>query len=760
LPEPGHKKSLARWRSLHHYALVALSLCCGLALAQGPARQVTPALENTSKSLHIRKVPHAGMKVDGRLDEPVWSQITPVRDFVQLEPDLGTPVSEKTEAMVFYDDENLYIGFRCFDRQPHKIIAKYGPHDSSFDGSDAVRVLLDPFHDRRTGFVFLVNPLGIQADATINEEVRSGDDLLDLTWDAIWYSAAAIEDWGWSAEIQIPFRSIRVSSKDAQTWGFNFGRGIFRKNERAYWQPVTRYDGQMKPSKAGLLSIIENIQSGKNLELIPYFSDRYRFHAPFNAYNGDIANAGLDVRYGVTPNLTANFAVNPDFADTEADQFSTTLSRFEVFFPEKRKFFTEGADYYSTPLSLFFSRRIGARLPNGEPQRILEGGKLTGKTGPWTLGFLQALTQRTAFLDPDTGAEAVAPAAWFGVARVQRNIFKKSAIGFIYSTRRQPPGDIGSTESAYGMDLQVLKGEHINWTSQAFANTNDLNPGFTDQNLGWQSNYTYDSEKYTFTALGKYLGDRVDLSQLGFEPEIGRYSGDLDFVYKPFINRWGIRQVFIEPNYDQATGVGGELEDSGADLFVRAQLKNFWTVRVGYSYDRIRFNDFTPQFGLLSTTRIYQNPKWRFEVGSNQNRPVFFDLLYTSGKTVQFDERFHAFERRFDLTATARLGRRLRTDLTAVDIDEQIAGGPHFQTRHFLISRVNYQFTQKFWTRVLAQYADDRRSSDLNVNSLVAYDFTARSAFYVGLNRQRNSPRQPFDLGNEVFVKLSYLFEY
>ena len=232
-----------------------------------PAAAQTPAVQTTAIA-HLR----AAIRVDGRLDEPVWSQLAPITHFVQTQPSEGAPASEKTEAFLFYDDENLYFGFKCYDSEPHKIVARYDTHDAR-TWSDSINIFLDPFGDRRTGYFFSVNARGVQYDALMKEGQP-----FDGTWDGIWQSAARLEDWGWSAEVAIPFKSIRF--RPGQTWGLNLGRDIVRKNENDNWQIVTRFDGFMRPSKAGLLTGIENVKSGRNLELIPYFSARTRRSAP------------------------------------------------------------------------------------------------------------------------------------------------------------------------------------------------------------------------------------------------------------------------------------------------------------------------------------------------------------------------------------------------------------------------------------------------------------------------------------------------
>lgn len=717
----------------------------------------TSRSELSQRSLHIEKAQDHQIHVDGELNEPIWQALTPISDLVQTQPNLGEPVSERTEVRIFHDDRNIYFGFTCFDREPEKIVARLGAHDG-MTGSDSVNILIDTFNDRRTGYFFSINSRGIQFDALANEGRGDGFEQYDSTWDGIWYSAATLHDWGYSVEVAIPFKSIRIPDHPDQIWGLNVSRDIVRKNENAYWQPVTRYDQVMKPSKAGVISGIEGGAVGRRLELIPFVTTSYRQAPWVPQLDGWDGSGGLDARYGLTSNITATATLNPDFGDTEADEFTPTISRFEIFFPEKRKFFTEGANYFQTPMQLFFSRRIGALLPDGVPQRIIEGTKVTGQSGPWVLGALETYSQRQDFIDPLDGRQKTAPASFFGVARLQRKIFSKSAVGFISVNRLQDKGDYGEQQSTQAVDLQVLSGEHITWQSQALVNLNASNPGVDWQHTGFQSEFQYNSDRYEVEAGGRFLGEKTRFDYTGFEPEIDRWIGWSSATYKPFVNQWGMRQIFINAGYDEANGTHGELEDSGAEINLRVQFKNFWNLYLSHDYDRVRFNQLTPDRLALEPTQVYTAPRHQVELATNENRPIAFDFRFQTGKMVQFDERFYGFQKTLDLGAKVRLGGNARLEFRAIRVNESLQSRQHYQNRDYIISRLTYQFTPKLRTRILTQYFQDRYGHNFSVNSLFAYDFTARSGLFVGYNRQKRSPLDPSDIGNQFYVKLSYLF--
>ena len=744
---------------MRKFGPVALFAFCFLLTSWLAAQDGALATPGSAPMLRIRRVASPDIHLDGNLDEPVWQSIPPVTKLVQTTPVEGGEPSQRTEARFFYDENNFYLGFRCFD-DPKKVVRRLASHDG-MSGSDSMDFLIDTFHDRRTGYWFSLTAAGVQFDGTVNEASGLGGfESIDMSWDGIWHSAVAQHEWGWSAEIIIPFKSIRVSSAKTQEWGFNFGREITRNNEFDYWAPVPRFEQVMKPSRAGTLTGIEGVRVGRNLELVPFTSFAWRGQGGQPQLRGFSGNGGLDARYGLSQNLTLNLTVNPDFADTEADEFTSQISRFEIFFPEKRKFFTEGSNYFTTPLELLFTRRIGTRLPDGQPQRILEGSKITGKTGPWTIGATQAVTQSSDYIDPSTGLRGTAPGALFGVLRLQHDLFRNSAIGFTTVNRRQGAGDFGENEGSHAMDLSILSGPHLRWNSQVGVNTNDTYRGIDGQHMMAYSDFSYTSDLWDYEVGTKFLGRSTDFSFTGFEPETDRMTGWSEATWKPFINRYGIRQLFVHANFDDANGTHGEIEDSGADLQFKAQFKNFWQATAWGSYERTRFYDFTPDFQRLATMRLYRYPRWNFELDTNETRAVTLKLIYEQRKTVQYDENFFGHQKMLQASTNTRIGRHLRWDLSGVYIREYLASGIHFQNRRFLVSRWNYQFTNKLRARVLAQYAGDRHGHNIFINSLFAYDFTARSALYIGYNRQNHNLLDPSDLGNQFFVKMSYLFGF
>ncbi len=327
----------------------------------------------------------APIVIDGNLDEPQWNLAVAGGDFIQNEPRTGEPATEPTEVRLLYDHENLYIGVYCFDSAGKEgvIVTEVKRDYRPFD-NDHFSLVLDTFDDNRNGFMFGTNPGGAQREG----QVEGDGDSRNFDWDAIWYVKAKITERGWQAEFAIPFKTLRFKNLESQRWGINFARVIRRKNEQTYWSPIPRPYRLPRVSLAGGLEGLSGVQQGRNLYVKPYLS------APIVRRREDdvdfIPDAGFDIKYGVTPGLTLDLSVNTDFSQVEADTQQINLTRFSLFFPEKRDFFLENADLFlfgksgggfgaQRDLIPFFSRRIG--LSQGQIVPILGGAPPQRKSG-------------------------------------------------------------------------------------------------------------------------------------------------------------------------------------------------------------------------------------------------------------------------------------------------------------------------------------------------------------------------------------------
>jgi hypothetical protein len=392
------------------------------------------------------------IRLDGRFDEAAWAGADVAGDFVQRQPQVGEPSSERTEVRVLYDDGAIYVAARMFDPHPDSMQAPLARRDQPVTNSEWFNVVLDSYHDRRTAFRFGVNPAGLRRDV-----YHFDDGNEDSSWDAVWEVATAVDSAGWTAEFRIPLSQLRFTPPAAgaeQTWGVQFFRYISRRDEWSHWAPwLPTYAGFV--SRFGELRDIRGLRAPRRLELMPYSSARLdrqpeRDGDPFYSANDAGGSVGVDVKLGVTSGLTLTGTVNPDFGQVELDPAVVNLTAFETQFSERRPFFVEGADVfrfgqlqnfngYGSP-QFFYSRRIGRAPQRGvstsadapfvdEPEQstILAATKLSGRTvGGWTVGFMDAVTQReeARFVDADGQEHAtpVEPMTNYFIGRVRRDL--------------------------------------------------------------------------------------------------------------------------------------------------------------------------------------------------------------------------------------------------------------------------------------------------------------------------------------------------
>lgn len=415
-----------------------------------PAEIDKEALKKAQEQKAVRAFRvNSSIKLDGLLEEEVWKTHEPVTDFLQRDPVDGAPASEKTEVWVAYDESNLYVAAYCHDSEPAGVIGRLGRRDSFVD-SDWFFFAVDPYFDRRSGYLFGVNPAG-----SIVDEVLSNDVNEDESWDGIWEARVARVPDGWTLEMKIPFNQLRFPKKEKYVWGVNFQRTIKRKNERVAFAWVPKEDAAFVSRFARLVGI-ENINPGRRIELFPYSVGQAQFRPaepgnPFETGHKYLGNAGFDLKVGLKSNLNLDVTVNPDFGQVEVDPAVINLSAYETFYQEKRPFFIEGASifnnfgrggiYLNANINwpnprLFYSRRIG-RAPQGYPVHdgyvnfpdrttIIGAFKLTGRVGSgWNVGFISALTGREFATVDDLSSryqDEVEPLTYYGVLRVQKDI--------------------------------------------------------------------------------------------------------------------------------------------------------------------------------------------------------------------------------------------------------------------------------------------------------------------------------------------------
>jgi len=588
---------------------VGLLLCTfGGMCTSGWAGSIPAAQTNTSRRVEVARV-NSGITVDGVFDEPAWSSAPSIGDLVQREPRPGEPPTEKTEVRLLYDANNLYVGVICYDSEPAKVIGTQMARDASLDDDDRIQIVLDTFHDRRNAFYFATNPAGALVDGLI---IENGE--LNREWDAIWEVRTKRTSQGWTAEFAIPFKSLGFRSGQS-AWGFNFSRIIKRKIEEDRWSGARLELDFFQVSEAGEITGLEGASQGIGLDVRPFAAGRW-LHRSANGTDTVTGKPGLDAFYNLSTSLKLSATVNTDFGETEVDARQINLTRFPLFFPEKRSFFLENAGVFTfsntgTDVMPFFSRRIG--LLAGQEVPILFGAKLTGKVGRTDVGLLDVRTR-------DSSA---APAKNFFVGRVKQNILRQSYVGAIF-THGDPA--LPTSSNTFGTDLRLATARFLggskNFNFDAFGlKSNNEGVAGKDWAYGFSAEYPNDLLSLEFSWREVQQNFRP---ALGFapRPNVRRLfiGGEYDPRPKDFLN---VRQMFHEVFYTRFTRL-----DNG-----QVESWRFFTAPINWRFnsgDRAEFN-WVPTFeqlfapfeissGVILPPGEYHFTRWRLEAYSASKR--------------------------------------------------------------------------------------------------------------------------------------------
>ena len=472
------------------------------------------------------------IKLDGVLDEPAWQEAEPATDFVQMEPNQGQPATERTEVRILYDNEAVYFGVYAYDSEPNEIIINSLEQDFTRSLEDGITFYLDTFDDNLNAFVFYTNPAGAKGEQQSADEGKE----MNNAWEDVWDVKTKITTEGWLAEVKIPFRSLRFPKSEIQSWGINFQRKIRRKNEESFWSPIPRRFDGLYLSFAGNLKGIEDVHPGKNFKLKPFVVGELGQLATDDL---DVdADVGLDLKYSLTSGLTLDGTVNTDFSQVEVDVQQINLTRFNLFFPEKRDFFLENAGIFrfgqtgqrglaQGEFVPFFSRRLGLSS-EGTVVPILAGGRLTGRVGKYSLGLLNMQTR-------ESGSE---PANNFTVIRVKRNILTQSEIGALLINRQS--NQSGDYNRTFGLDSKFRLWENLRIDS-FLAGTRT--PGLDGEDLAgriwleWKTNLV--EARSGYLAIGENFN-----AEVGFVRRRDIRKSDSSFGFRPRPKNPWIRELF------------------------------------------------------------------------------------------------------------------------------------------------------------------------------------------------------------------------
>lgn len=720
--------------------------------AAGAGAQVTeratPVPQNdTLRALRLPANRVSGINVDGLLTEASWRDADPITDFRQREPAEGAAASEQTEVRIVYDGDVMYVGVMAHDRTPRNVIARILGRDKvmepeydgkpKFAGDDAIAIVFDPFHDHRNGFIFATNPNGAEFDALLTDEGRE----FNIDWRGIWSVAAKRTADGWSAEFAIPFRTLRYPA-DPGTWGFNVYRVIRRKNEEVLWRSFSRSnEGFARVSRAGHLVGLDNLPApGLNADLRPYIlggADEEHPEAGGRARSGT-GDVGLDFKSEVRPGLVLDLTYNTDFAQVEADDQQVNLTRFSLFFPEKREFFLENAGIFDfgarggfepPPYQLFFSRRIGISDSGAVP--VLGGGRLTGRVGNQTVGLLSVFT----------GDKYGEPSTAFNVLRVKRDVGGANYIGAMLVDRRAD----SAWNTAGGVDWSFWPASALN--VQGFVSKTQTK-GDGGDGAAYRLAADYQTNRFGLTTQHIVVDSGAN-AEAGFitRTDVRRSQANLRFTFRP--QRFNLRRINLIMWNDLVTNTAWRRQDYSMSYGFRPIFNSEDGFGLFYTVGR---NRITENFDLAGEVPV--------DSGDYPYRAVTLFAQTATSRLISADFNGE-LQREFGGNIT-----RLSGDLTASPgIHLTFKGGYTFSHAslpngdfdvHLVSLRASYAFTTRLSLHTLAQY--NSLSRDVSVNARLNFIFRPGSDIFIVLNEERGSDVSAWDLRNRgLRLKVTYL---
>ena len=710
----------------------------------------SPVVATGSRVLEAQEA-RGAIVVDGRLDEREWLAAPVAAGFIQSEPRTGEPATESTDVRVLYDAERLYIGAYLHDRTPDDIVVNDIRKDFNPEQQDDFEVILDTFHDRRNGYVFLTNLAGARADRQVANEGRE----INTSWDGVWTVKTRRVSDGWVVEMAIPFRTLRFDFARAESWGINFSRRIRRRNEVSFWAPVPRAYTLARVSLAGELTGIAHSGTARDLRVKPYVAGR-TVRETGGVQGRSAGDAGVDVKYGVTHGLTADLTVNPDFAQAEADEQQVNLTQFSQFFPEKREFFLENSGIFyvgdaarnnrvalaPTPdedMLLFFSRRIGLS-PDGRNVAIPAGLRLTGSALGITVGALSMRTRATG----------TAPANQYSTLRLRRNLFAGSDVGII------------------ALDREGLGVAAADWNRLVGADANFRLPGEWD----WNS-YVVGSRKpgksggqYTYRSSinheGNFLHVKAGVLEIGsgFSDDIGYFRRTdmrkyiLDFGVRPrpsWLTSVGVREMHPHVTWNYYENLRGEMTaknlHSGYTFFLSDG--GFFELSVNPNFQRIGSPFLISPSIAPIPAGSYGWTDYQLKGGTNASRPLSASYTFITGGLWSGRQRTQ------QVVVSARPTSKFGASL-GVSHTEATLSTPDARFEALLwTTRVNYSFTTNMFFDALTQY--DPRQHLFNANLRFNVIHHPLSDLFIVLNQQKITTPDAPATGFGVIVKFTQM---
>lgn len=689
------------------------------------------------------------LELDGALNEEFYAQIKPITHFVQQEPQEGQPATERTEVWILFDDRNFYVSVRCYDSAPERRVANELRRDSfNIFQNDNITISIDPLYTRRAGYFFQTNALGARREQEVQDERSNNND-----WNAIWDTRSRILPDGWSLEFAIPFSSLRYAGAGPQVWGFNVRRVVRWKNEHSMIAPIPASSGVRAMYRYDLFATLVGVEAPRQrpaIDIKPYAiaatTTNLAASPPFR--NDPLADAGFDVKYGVTQSLVADFTFRTDFAQVEEDQQQVNLTRFSLFFPEKREFFLEGQGLFNfggeqrggdpTPI-VFYSRRIG--LQDGREVPIVAGGRLAGRVGKFGIGLLNVQTG-----EADDG---FTPATNFSVVRLRRDVLRRSNIGLIATHRA--PGE-GPSNTVFGVDANFWFFQNVTVTGFVAGSDTAGRGGTLQERASYRGEFDYNGDRYGARFEHLAVGENFD-PQIGFlrRRAFTRNAGGLRFSPRPAHSRT-IRKHSFEFDLDHIAGADGVLETREAQAAYRLEMHNNDQWSVEYS----RFYEFLRQpFEIVSDREIapggyrFHDIRTTYEFGPQRR--------VSGSATVATGSFFGGRNTEVGYRGTVEISPRFNLEPGITFNFIELPAG-EFTTR-LVSTRTTYMFSPAMAVSALVQY----NSTNATLSSSVRYRWEYRpgSDLFVVYSDGRDTLNRrgyPDLVNRTIVVKLTRLF--
>jgi hypothetical protein len=683
--------------------------------------------------------------VDGRLDEAVWQDAPVVEGFRQHEPFEGAAPSERTELRLLYDREALYVGAWLFDSDASGIVQGENRRDATLEQTDALLLVLDTYRDRQSAFVFGTNPAGIEYDGQVTgegagnfasgqrQQVSSGGGF-NLNWDGSWTVATSRDERGWYAEFRIPFSTLRYRGSGPQTWGLNVARHIRRRNEQDYWAPIARQYDLFRVSEAGALEL--EAPPRRPVAVTPYVLGSVQRDFVGGTETEHRGEVGGDAKLGLTSSLMLDLTVNTDFAQVEVDEQQVNLTRFNLFFPEKRPFFLENAGTFAVgspqAVELFFSRRIGIDT-SGVPIPISVGGRLTGKLAGVTLGLLGVRTEELP---------GVTPATNYAVARLLRELPNRSRVGLL-AVSRAAAGDYNRT---YAVDGRLGVGDAV--LIDAYAAATET-PGLGGRHHALSVSGGYTTRTWEVQAALREVGESFD-PQVGFLERSGyRYvSGFVMRYVRPRGVPW-LRELRPHVSYRGHFDFSGFNETRNIHFDNHFEMANgaFFSPAFNLTREGLR-SPFEIASGIVVPPGTYDNVEaaWRFN--TNESASLSLNAELDVGGFLS------GTRRGFVTTVTGRHGARVAAALRLSHNDVALREGAFTTT---LVSlRAAYSFTPRIYLQALVQYSDQAEAWSGNLR--FGWLSTAGTGLFLVYNEDQGTGSSTGPLRRAFILKFTRQF--